>query len=39
MHHLLCITHAVAFNRIYANKYLLGTLKLKEEAGRKLLRG
>lgn len=39
MHHLLSITHAVAFNRMYANKYLLGTLKLKAEAGHKLIRG
>lgn len=37
MHHLLSITHVVAFSGIYANKYLLGTLKLKEEAGHKLI--
>lgn len=36
MHHLLCITRVVAFNGMYANKYLLGTRKLKEEAGHKL---
>lgn len=27
----------VTFNCIYANKYLLGILKLKEEAGHKLI--
>lgn len=37
MHHLLWITHLVTFNCIYANKYLLGILKLKEEAGHKLI--